>query len=199
MVFGSPFPKTIWSSPYERLDGPIELLHDSRHLRLSGCSQHSRCTTPLARPLHGTIALPVDPRTQSCIYNKGETLQSKPPEAFKNELPQRLPNGQAEVGMLQPPVRVNVCDKATALDPMSRLELFDLYRFDGTCYFRPFGTVHEGSRSALKHMSRTRVRSAPHRTLSTNGSPAQHTSRTSHPQRISGRNSRERQRPRRYS
>ena len=72
------------------------------------------------------------------------------PRPDVSEQPQRLPNGQPEIGMQPQAIRIIPYDREKALDPMARLDFGDRYEFDyGVPNIRPFGRVHDDSQAAL--------------------------------------------------
>ena len=66
-----------------------------------------------------------------------------------SELPQKQSNGVVESPMRARSIRVKSYDRETMLDPISRLDFFDLHEFDYNPFFKVFGTVHHDSRPHL--------------------------------------------------
>lgn len=53
-----------------------------------------------------------------------------PPQSTPNEDPRRLPNGGLEAAMRAQPILVIPYERVRPLDPMSRLDFFDVHEFD---------------------------------------------------------------------
>ncbi|KXL42430.1 hypothetical protein M433DRAFT_145856 [Acidomyces richmondensis BFW] len=67
------------------------------------------------------------------IYSRGE------PTMKAEERPGRLPDGSPETGMQAQPIKVNPIDRTRPLDPMARLDFFDIHEFDDDV---PFTTIY---------------------------------------------------------
>ena len=78
------------------------------------------------------------------IYTRGT------PRPTPSEAPRRLPNGTLEAGMRTQAIRVVPYEPTSALDPMSRLNFFDIIEFDAYVgHTKLYGKVYEDSRGAL--------------------------------------------------